>query len=196
MNATTLAIYNTLPTLSPNPRSEPTQDREWRQSWLWRVAAQTAIVLYPPPTPITFPDVFTPTPHPPWPTEIVHERTTSEGVIYDERFVGPPCNEVYATNHWYGQAVGARTHVCAGEDKMYQSRGAIVVEVWHSGDQEPAYGGYYFTPSDEGAIRIQDVLGNEVILVSTNNTLFHFDLATRQWSSAPPGPSPSMSPSP
>jgi hypothetical protein len=193
LDATAVAIAATLPTLSPNPRSEPTKDAYWRTSKVWDVAIQTAIAIYPPPTPITFPDVFTPTPHPPWPTEIVHKRPTSQGMIYDERFIGPPCNEVYGTNHWYGTAVSHPTHVCAGEDKMERGRGAIVVEVWYSADQEAAYGGYFLTPSSQGAVRIQDVIGDQVILVSTNNTVFYFDLATSQWSSPTPGPSPSPS---
>jgi hypothetical protein len=196
LDATTVAVFRALPTLSPNPRVEPTVDAHWRTNQAWDMAARTAVALYPPPSPLEYPELLTPISNEPWSTGIVHKRTTPQGVIYDSRFVGPPCNEVMGTNHWYGQAVGERTHVCAGEDKMRHGTGAIVVEVWYSGAEKPTYGGYYLAPSAHGAVRIQDVVGDQVILVSADNTMFTFDLATRQWLSGTPGPTPSNSASP
>jgi hypothetical protein len=185
LDATALAIYAALPTLTPDLRLDPWLDADERFRQPWPMAVQTALALYPPPKPL--------------PTSAEYTRATAQGLIYDSEFTGPPCGFIRDYNHWYGTALGQSTHVCAGadKDKDIPRQGAIVVEIWYPGDPKPTYIGKYWTPSEQEAVRILDVVGDLVILSSVNKTIFTFDLATRQWVNTPtPGPSPSISPLP
>src|SRR5438067_4963396 len=90
LNATAEAIASTLPTASPIPGMEPTRQASLQSDDLWLRAKSTAVALYPPNHNSFHWENYTPLPTSGAPTAVVHERQTDGGVLYDDRFIGPP----------------------------------------------------------------------------------------------------------
>jgi hypothetical protein len=95
----------------------------------------------------------------------------------------------HITNGWAGSVNNQRVTAVAGS-KVDDPGSAT----WNSPEQgmltvlgiPPSLNGEYLTPSRTGQLQITSAFGTCLSLVSTNNTTYHFDVATRQWSCPPP----------
>jgi hypothetical protein len=112
-------------------------------------------------------------------------QDVENGTIYPAMADDPLCHPIGAVNVWEGRINHQPIAVCAGTRKYDPRQGAIQVQV-ETGGLEPDIALYYETPSQDGAVHIINAAGTRLTLRSANNTIFVFDLLTRQWMKPPP----------
>lgn len=178
-NTMVAAVTTTLPTASPRPgwppdKSAGDQRNDASARALHTISAAYGIPTVPRDTPV--PET---TPY----TVAVETRVAGAGIL-----VPLSCNSellykayVISYNKW-GERVGDHNIlVCAGNKPMDQSQGAILVVAVSPSAGIVGGPDVYYTPTQDGWLKIVDAVGERLTLQSNNGTLFYFDVPTRQW---------------
>src|SRR5436190_5783110 len=86
-------------------------------------------------------------------------------------------------NQWQADLNGQEIHVYAGCDKLEVTQGVLAVDI-RAANQAPI-SDVYKSPTHSGCLRVVGAIGQQLLLASKDNTMFAFDVALRQWISAP-----------
>jgi hypothetical protein len=127
------------------------------------------------------------------------KRIAGSGTLLESSF--SPLNSTYRIcNQWLADIndyhaivyAGGRQSDTAGGSALLNDLswpGMLVVSVTDSkGNYLANLGGTYWTPANEGPVRIIDANGTTLILTAKNGTSFIFDVVKRQYLSKEPGP--------
>lgn len=121
------------------------------------------------------------------PTNVLYPAGT--GMILEDGMVDLQSKAGSFKNQWYKQLDNGEIRVYAGAEKRAPLQGLIVVSVRMR--PQPRSIESYRTALQVGPVRVVSASGDQLTLRADGGTLFYFDLATRQWVTATPGPSPS-----
>jgi hypothetical protein len=175
------------------PNSEGTNTPTGKQDFNTRVAQHMADIateaaLSPRPTVPEGPVyIESPIPTPTWATGYFY------GQIPENTF-----NPAYA-NCWAGYLNNNLLELCAGHEQLGGDprQGVLLVRVWEQDQVTRVSEDVYQTPEKVGVVHIVVADSNSVTVTSEDGqSVFTFDIATRQWVPNPPLPTPSVSPLP
>ena len=185
LQATARALMQILPTASPKPGWPPSKAQGLQQSDVYQRAIRTAVAMNPPPNPL--PPEWFPT-HTVSSTPPFEDPTRAAGAGVIDDFVQPgPLSPIISTaNTWLEQAGERKTVVHAGGQRGNLSQGMLAIEQRDATDPQPV--DYYLTPYRAGAVRVQDAVGEQLILQTADGTTFYFDVPGRRWLSVLPTP--------
>jgi hypothetical protein len=183
VQATAIAIAQTLPTPSPIPNAGP-RVQEWKKrEYLADASMRTAVAMYPPPPGYDPSSEFTPDTSTPLPTEKPYPYVATEnGRIYSHSLMDDPEGKMIAhVNHWSGKIDNGGVTLFAGHHKENAAQGLLMTREVDPQDPEKLRFQFYATPTQSGAIRIIAETGGQFTLQAADGTTFIFDLNTRQW---------------
>jgi hypothetical protein len=185
VEATAIAIAQTLPTPSPIAGLHPDLQESAKRRYIVDIALQTAVALYPPPPNYDPRSEITPhVPLTPFPTEAPWPKTlTQNGAIYNRSLEDDPTGRLLnSQNYWMGNVASEGTSVFAGSEKTGPDHGVIVVK-WSllEGGERVWRIVEYQAPAEVGALRIITEVDGQLTLQAADNSLLYFNLVTRQW---------------
>ena len=177
--ASTVGVTPTLSSLYSY--MEPTKRAFFERLEHERSVALTALALNPqPPTVQALPSL------PPRTAGIgPPHRGAGSGIIIESPQAPLPAASYVGRNEWLEELANWAIAVYAGGEKPQQRGGAVtqgvVVVLKEAPNGAFIDGGTYRTPTEAGAVRITDAVGERLTLQAADGTTFYFDVATRQW---------------